>query len=110
MGEAMKKMGEAFGAATGKKVTPVDFRELKALLPERSVVEAEGLRIGRVHDAGPAQGRHARRIEWFPGCDVVAYGHTPLPEVARHGNTWIGNPGSPTERRRAPGHCRRSGR
>ncbi len=34
MGEAMKKMGEAFGAATGKKVTPVDFRELKALLPE----------------------------------------------------------------------------
>ncbi|MSO21892.1 MAG: hypothetical protein EXQ58_01280 [Acidobacteria bacterium] len=27
-------MGEAFGAATGKKVTPVDFRELKALLPE----------------------------------------------------------------------------
>jgi hypothetical protein len=34
MGEAMKKMGEAFGTATGKKVTPVDFRELKALLPE----------------------------------------------------------------------------
>jgi hypothetical protein len=34
MGDAMKKMGEAFGAATGKKVTPVDFRELKALLPE----------------------------------------------------------------------------
>ena len=34
MGEAMKKMGEAFGAAAGKKVTPVDFRELKALLPE----------------------------------------------------------------------------
>jgi len=34
MGEAMKKMGEAFGTATGKKVTPVDFRDLKALLPE----------------------------------------------------------------------------
>jgi hypothetical protein len=34
MGEAMKKMGEAFGAAAGKKVTPVDFRELKVLLPE----------------------------------------------------------------------------
>ena len=34
MADAMKKMGEAFGAATGKKVTPVDFRELKALLPE----------------------------------------------------------------------------
>lgn len=34
MGEALKKMTEAVGAATGKKVTPVDFRELKALLPE----------------------------------------------------------------------------
>ena len=31
-GEAMKKMGEAL--ATGKKVEPVDFRELKTLLPE----------------------------------------------------------------------------
>ncbi len=34
MGEAMKKMTEAVGGAAGKKVTPVDFRELKALLPE----------------------------------------------------------------------------
>jgi hypothetical protein len=31
-GEAMKKMGEAM--TTGKKVEPVDFRELKSLLPE----------------------------------------------------------------------------
>jgi hypothetical protein len=31
-GEAMKKMGEAMN--TGKKVEPVDFRELKTLLPE----------------------------------------------------------------------------
>jgi hypothetical protein len=34
MGDAMKAMGEAFSAAAGKKVEPVDFRELKALLPE----------------------------------------------------------------------------
>ena len=26
------------------------------------------------------------------------------PELARHGDLWIVNPGSPTERRRAPGH------
>jgi hypothetical protein len=31
-GEAMKKMGEAI--TTGKKVEPVDFRELKTLLPD----------------------------------------------------------------------------
>jgi uncharacterized protein len=82
----------------------MDDPDLKASLPERVVVEAEGLRVGLVHDAGPAQGRHDRLVEWFPRCDVVAYGHTHLPEVARHGDVWIVNPGSPTERRRAPGH------
>jgi uncharacterized protein len=82
----------------------MDEPELKAMLPERAVVVAEGLRIGLVHDAGPAQGRYDRLVEWFPGCDVVAYGHTHLPEAARHGGVWIVNPGSPTERRRAPGH------
>ena len=40
----------------------------------------------------------------FPGCDAVLYGHTHLPEVERHGGVWILNPGSPTERRRAPAH------
>jgi putative phosphoesterase len=81
----------------------MDEPDLKAMLPERAVVEAEGLRIGLVHDPGPAQGRHERLVEWFPRCHVVAYGHTHRPEVTRHGETWIVNPGSPTERRRAPG-------
>ena len=82
----------------------MDEPDLKATLPERAVVEAEGLRIGLIHDAGPAQGRHEQLVKWFPRCHVVAYGHTHLPEVTRHGETWIVNPGSPTERRRAPGH------
>ena len=43
--------------------------------------------------------------EWrFPGCAAVVYGHTHEPRVARVGETWILNPGSPTERRRAPSH------
>ncbi len=82
----------------------MDEPDLKASLPARAVVEAEGLRIGLVHDPGPAQGRHDRLVAWFPECDVVAYGHTHLPEVTKHGDAWIVNPGSPTERRRAPGH------
>jgi hypothetical protein len=82
----------------------MDEPELKESLPERAEVQAEGLRIGLVHDPGPAQGRHERLVEWFPRCDVVAYGHTHLPELARHGDVWIVSPGSPTERRRAPGH------
>jgi predicted phosphodiesterase len=68
------------------------------------VVEAEGTRIGVIHDGGPSAGRHERLAQWFPGCDVVVYGHSHLPELARHGESWIVNPGSPTERRRAPSH------
>lgn len=82
----------------------MDAPELRGRLPERRVVEAEGLRMGLVHDAGPAPGRHERLAGWFPDCDLLAYGHTHLPEVARHGGAWVVNPGSPTERRRAPGH------
>lgn len=82
----------------------MDAAELQAHLPERRVVEAEGLRVGVVHDAGGAAGRRDRLASWFPDCDLAAYGHTHLPEVARHGDLWVVNPGSPTERRRAPGH------
>jgi predicted phosphodiesterase len=55
-----------------------------------------------VHDAGPAAGREARLVELFPACDAVLYGHTHFPQIERHRGVWILNPGSPTERRRAP--------
>ena len=80
----------------------VDDADVRALLPERLVLTHAGFRIGLVHDAGAAHGRHERLAAWFPDCDLVAYGHTHAPEVARHDGRWIVNPGSPTERRRAP--------
>jgi uncharacterized protein len=82
----------------------VDEPALRRTLPERLVVEAEGIRIGLVHDPGRRAGRHARLRGWFPGCDVVAYGHTHSPELERSEGVWILNPGSPTERRRAHAH------
>jgi uncharacterized protein len=82
----------------------VDDPDVRALLPARRVVDVEGLRLGLVHDGGPAAGRHARLRRWFPDCDVVAYGHSHMPELARVDGMWILNPGSPTERRRAPFH------
>jgi putative phosphoesterase len=82
----------------------MDEPALRASLPGRLVVEAEGMSIGLVHDAGGATTRHARLLDAFPGCDVIAYGHTHLLEISREGETWILNPGSPTERRRAPEH------
>jgi putative phosphoesterase len=82
----------------------MDEWSLRATLPERLVAETGGLRAGLVHDPGPAQGRHARLRSWFPGCRLVAYGHTHRPEVALVDGVWIVNPGSPTERRGAPAH------
>jgi putative phosphoesterase len=79
-----------------------DEPSLRAALPERLVVELDGLRIGVVHSGGARSGRHERLRAWFPGCDVIAYGHSHLPEIANVDGTWIVNPGSPTERRRAP--------
>jgi putative phosphoesterase len=82
----------------------MDDADLRSLLPERVEVEVEGLRIGLVHDAGGAAGRRERLVGAFPRCDVIAYGHSHLPEVTSVGQKWILNPGSPTERRRAPEH------
>ena len=80
----------------------VDEPELRGLLPEELVVEVGGVRIGMVHDPGPAAGRAERLARRFPGCAAVLFGHTHLPQVERHGGMWLLNPGSPTERRRAP--------
>ncbi len=83
----------------------VDPVEVRALLRERRVVEAGGVRIGVVHDAGPGKGRLERLRKWFPDVDAVIFGHShiSLHERAPDGFQ-IFNPGSPTERRRQPRH------
>ena len=80
----------------------IDDAALQAELPETRVVEAGGVRLGVVHIPGARTGREARLARRFPDCAGVVYGHTHLPQVARFGGVWILNPGSPTERRRAP--------
>ena len=82
----------------------MDGPELRGRLRERAVADAPGVRIGVVHDAGPVAGRPRRLVEMFPRCDVVVYGHSHLPEISQYEGVWIVNPGSPTERRRAPSH------
>ena len=82
----------------------MDDAELRAGLPLRTTADLEGIRVGLVHDGGPAAGRHERLRELFPDCDLIAYGHSHMPEVWGDGQGWIVNPGSPTERRRAHEH------
>jgi uncharacterized protein len=80
----------------------MDEPPVRSTLPERLEIEAEGIRFGLVHDGGSRAGRGDRLRAWFPDCDAVAYGHSHQPEVSKVNETWILNPGSPTERRRAP--------
>jgi putative phosphoesterase len=82
----------------------MDSADLRAALPSQLVLDADGLRIGIVHDGGPRAGRAERLAARFAGCGVVVYGHSHLPEVSLHAGVWIVNPGSPTERRKAPAH------
>ena len=78
---------------------------LRARLPEVAREELGGLRLGVVHETGPAQGRERRCAERFPDLDVLVFGHSHIPwdSVAPTGLRLL-NPGSPTDRRRQP-HC-----
>lgn len=82
----------------------VDEAALRDALPAELVAQVAGLRIGIVHDGGPRQGRADRLVARFPGCSAIVYGHSHLPEATLQAGVWILNPGSPTERRRAPDH------
>ena len=82
----------------------MDEPAVRDALPGEHVVEVEGARIALLHDAGPSAGREARLRRRFDDCAAVVYGHTHVPQVERHGEVWILNPGSPTERRRGPQH------
>jgi uncharacterized protein len=97
---------EAIGPPVAGVHGNVDSADLRRLLPAERVVEAEGARIGLVHHAGPRRGRLERmRRRFGDRADVVVFGHSHLPlhEQAPDGFQ-IFNPGSPTERRRAPSH------
>ena len=83
----------------------VDEDALCRMLPTTRVVEAAGARIAMLHDAGQRTGRLARMRARFKDADAVVFGHSHLPlhEQGEDGFQ-IFNPGSPTERRRAPAH------
>ena len=80
----------------------VDDAELRRRLPESLEVEVGGRSVAVVHDAGPKAGRLERMRLRFPEADAVVFGHSHLPLHERQGDFQIFNPGSPTERRRAP--------
>jgi uncharacterized protein len=83
----------------------VDGADVRRRLPRQTAFDADGVRIGMIHDAGPTAGRSTRLRRLFPGAEVVVFGHSHIPLVERAADGFlIVNPGSPTDRRRQPVH------
>jgi putative phosphoesterase len=80
-----------------------DGPALAARLPAVATAGLAGVRLGVVHDTGPARGRLARCASCFAHLDVLVFGHSHIPydAVAPTGLRLL-NPGSPTDRRRQP--------
>ena len=70
--------------------------------PDRLELDIDGLPVAMVHDSGPAKGRMARLRRWFPGAELVVFGHSHIPMDQTGDGIRIFNPGSPTDRRRQP--------
>ena len=96
--ERLAQLGPPLHAVHGN----VDDAELRRRLPAERELELEGVRIGLLHDAGPRRGRLERVRARFPAADAVLFGHSHLPLHEVDAGFQIFNPGSPTERRRAP--------
>ena len=97
---ALQALGPPVHAVRGN----VDSSELQARLPRQLVLELAGARIGIVHDAGPSGGRLERMRRRCPAAQAVVFGHSHIPLHEVRDGFQIFNPGSPTERRRAPRH------
>ena len=93
----LERLGPPVYAVAGN----VDSPELRARLPVTRIVEG---RIAMIHDAGPAPGRLQRLRRMFPSAEAVVFGHSHIPLHEERDGFQIFNPGSPTERRRAPKH------
>lgn len=81
----------------------VDDSILKATLPRSQIVEAGGFRIGLIHGDGSGGGTTLERAyRAFTGVDCIVFGHSHYPHIERRDTVLMVNPGSPTDRRRAP--------
>jgi putative phosphoesterase len=96
----LQSLGPAVHAICGN----VDNAAVRAVLPARLELDLDGVRLGMTHIPGARDGRLRRLQRSFPACQAVVFGHTHMPEHGERDGFQIFNPGSPTERRRAPVH------
>ncbi|MNW94906.1 phosphodiesterase [compost metagenome] len=81
-----------------------DPPELHAALGRKRLLTLGGVRIGMVHGDGKGKTTLERALAAFEDepLDLLLFGHSHQPYCARHGDRWVLNPGSPTDKRRMP--------
>jgi putative phosphoesterase len=81
-----------------------DGPELVRRFGRRKIVDVEGRRIGIVHGDGSRGTTLDRACAAFAGesLDAIVFGHSHAAYAERRGDVWIVNPGSLTDKRRAP--------
>jgi len=79
----------------------MDAHEIRAIVPEKTVVELGGFSIGVMHGGGSPNGLEDRLLSAFKAehVDVIIYGHSHNPVNHRINNILLFNPGSPTDKR-----------
>lgn len=76
--------------------------EVACRLPRRALLRAGRWRVGMVHGDGERGTTPERALGAFEDVDVVVFGHSHRPLREQRGSTLLFNPGSATDRRRAP--------
>jgi putative phosphoesterase len=96
-------LGRLAGCAPTHAVLGNNDLSLRDRLPETMVLDLDGVRVALIHDSGPRAGRPRRMRARFPDADLVVYGHSHLPDDSDGvDGQRLFNPGSCTQRRRAP--------
>jgi uncharacterized protein len=74
----------------------MDPLEIKAVLPEKKIIEVGVHRVGIIHGWGPAGGLEDRILPLFPNVDVIIYGHSHITANHVKKGVLLFNPGTAT--------------
>ena len=86
--DGLKQLGEV-KAVQGN----MDSGELKRILPEKEILEIEGIRIGLIHGWGSPYGLDERVGGMFDNVDIIVYGHSHNPQNEVKNGVLFFNPG-----------------
>lgn len=74
----------------------MDPLEIKAMLPEKKIVELGPFRLGVIHGWGAAGGLEERILPLFDNVDVIIYGHSHVAANHLRNGVLLFNPGTAT--------------